>query len=165
MVIRPHRRRVSSYSPCGADLRLRQMRHVLLCGHMCRTHLGRFSRFCKAHDCDQQTQTTPNAAAVAVGRVHAMLATWSNSSTHTHLTALFPGLPRRAGTRKVEPIWILLKQETVSGSGIRWAICKSAPCSRQITMPAPHCSVFIGRIPFLPPNQQHQSTEGQHSSN
>jgi len=27
---------------------------------------------------------------------------------------------------------------TVSGNGIRWAICKSAPCSRQITMPAPH---------------------------
>jgi len=37
------------------------------------------------------------------------------------------GLPRSAGTRKVEPIWILLKQETVSGSGISWAICKSAP--------------------------------------
>jgi len=24
-------------------------------------------------------------------------------------------------------MWILLKQETVSGSGISWAICKSAP--------------------------------------
>ena len=38
--------------------------------------------------------------------------------THTRLTALFPGLPRWASTRKVKPIWILLKQETVSGSGI-----------------------------------------------
>ena len=57
--------------------------------------------------------------------------------THTHLTALCPGLPSWAGTRKVKPIWILLKQETVSRSGISWAICKSAPCSRQITMPAP----------------------------
>jgi len=36
----------------------------------------------------------------------------------------------------------LLKQETVSCSGISWAICKSAPRSRQITMPAPHHSVF-----------------------
>ena len=35
-----------------------------------------------------------------------------------------------------------LEQETVSGSGISWAICKSAPRSRQITTPAPHCSVF-----------------------
>jgi len=30
----------------------------------------------------------------------------------------------------------------VSGSGISWAICKSAPHSRQITTPAPHQSVF-----------------------
>ena len=39
-------------------------------------------------------------------------------------------------------------------------ICKSAPRSRQITMPAPHHSVFTGRMPFLPPNQQRQCTEG-----
>jgi len=47
----------------------------------------------------------------------------------------------------------------VSGCGIHWAIFKSAPCSRQIglTMPAPHHSVFIGRMPFLPPSQQCQS--------
>jgi len=31
----------------------------------------------------------------------------------------------------------------VSGSGISWTICKSAPRSRQITMPAPHHSVFL----------------------
>ena len=83
-----------------------------------------------------------------------------NTHTHSHLTALFPGLARWAGTRKVKPIWILLKQETVSGNGISWAICKSAPCSRQTTTPAPHHSVFTGRMPFLPPNQQCQSTEG-----
>jgi len=62
--------------------------------------------------------------------------------THTRLTALFPGLPRWAGTRKAQPIWILLKQETVSGSGISWNICKSAPRSRQITTPIPQHSVF-----------------------
>jgi len=71
---------------------------------------------------------------------------------HTHLTAHFPGLPRWAGTRKVKPIWILLKQETVSGSGISWAMCKSAPRSRQITMPAPHRSVFY-RPDALPATQ------------
>ena len=48
--------------------------------------------------------------------------------THTRLTALCLGLPGWAGTRKVKPIWILLKQETVRGSGISWTICKSAPC-------------------------------------
>ena len=84
--------------------------------------------------------------------------------THTRLTALCPGLPRWAGTRKVKPIWILLKQETVSGCGISWAVCKSAPRSRQITTPTPHHSVFTGRMPFLPPNQQRQSTEGKNTT-
>ena len=35
---------------------------------------------------------------------------------------------------------------------------------RQITMPAPHHSVFMGQMPFLPPNQQCQSTEGKHKN-
>ena len=46
-----------------------------------------------------------------------------------------------SGTTQGLPI--LLKQETVSGSGISWAIYKSAHRSRQITMPAPHHSVFL----------------------
>jgi len=63
--------------------------------------------------------------------------------THTHpFNGRFSGLPGWAGTRKVKPVWILLKQVTVSGTGISWAICKSAPRSRQITTPAPHYSVF-----------------------
>ena len=50
----------------------------------------------------------------------------------------------------------------MSGSSISWAICKSASRSRQITMPAPHhSSFFTVRMPFLPPNQQRQSTEGK----
>ena len=73
--------------------------------------------------------------------------------THIRLTALFPGLPRWAGTRKVKPTWILVKQETVSGSGISWAICKSAPRCGQITTPAPHHSVFY-RPDALPAAQQ-----------
>jgi len=40
-------------------------------------------------------------------------------------------------------------------------MCKSAPHFRQTTTPAPHHSVFLHRMPFLPPNQQRQSTEGQ----
>jgi len=73
--------------------------------------------------------------------------------THTHLTAPRLGLPGWAGTRKVKPIWILLKQETVSGSGISWAICKSASRSRQITTPAPHHSVFYRPDDALPAAQ------------
>ena len=76
----------------------------------------------------------------------------THTHTHTRLTALCPGLPRWAGTRKVKPIWILLKQETVSGSGISCAVCKSATRSSQITTPAPHHSVFY-RLDALPAAQ------------
>ena len=63
---------------------------------------------------------------------------------HTHpFNGPFPRLPRWASTREVKPIWILLKQQTASGSGISWAICKSAPLSRQITTPAPHHASFL----------------------
>ena len=48
----------------------------------------------------------------------------------------------------------------MSGSGISWDICKSAPHSRQIPRQHPTAQFFTGRMPFLPPNQQHQSTEG-----
>jgi len=60
-----------------------------------------------------------------------------------------------------KPIWILLEQEKVSGSGVSWAICKSAPRSRQITRQYPTTLFFTGRMPFLPPNQLRQSTEGR----
>ena len=56
--------------------------------------------------------------------------------THTHI-------PWWAGVRKVKPMWILQKQETVSVSGISWTICKSAPRTRQITIPAHHHWVFL----------------------
>ena len=80
--------------------------------------------------------------------------THTHTHTHTRLTARCPGLSGWAGTRKVKAIWILLKQETVSGSGISWAICKYAPRSRQITTTTPHHSVFLqaGRPSYRPTN-------------
>ena len=49
--------------------------------------------------------------------------------------------------------WILLKQETVSGGGISWAICKSASRSRHITRPAPHhCFLQAGCPSCRPTN-------------
>jgi len=41
----------------------------------------------------------------------------------------------------------------------------TAPHPRQITTPASHYSIFTGRMPFLPLNQQHQSTEGHDNNN
>ena len=93
--------------------------------------------------------------------------TRTHTNTHTHLlnlTALCLGLPGWAGTRKVKQIWILLKQETVSGSGISWAVCKSAPRSRQITMPAPNHSVFY-RPEALPAARPTVSMHWTHVAN
>ena len=86
--------------------------------------------------------------------------TVSHTHTHTCLMALCPWLPGWAGTRKVKPIWILLKQETVSDNGISRAICKSAPRFRHIPRQHPTTQFFTGRMPFLLPNQQCQSPEG-----
>jgi len=62
------------------------------------------------------------------------------------------GTTRVSWYQKGKTIWILLKQKTVSGSGISWALCKSATRSRQITTPAPHHSVFYR--PHAPPAAQ-----------
>jgi len=90
-----------------------------------------------------------------------------HTHAHNHVTALLdfvwgypaeptPQLYHQEGKTNLD----FPEQERVIGSGISWAICKSAPCPRQITTPALHYSVFIVSMPFLPPNQQCQSTEG-----
>jgi len=71
-------------------------------------------------------------------------------SKHTHTQPFYgrlgfcPVLPGWSGSRKVKPEsktnLDLLEQEIVSGSGIGWAICKSAPWPRHITTPASHHS-------------------------
>jgi len=102
-----------------------------------------YLRFWIQSDCLQQLvvdQTTVSPNSHTTNVVYYVSCT--HTHTHTCLMVLCPGLPEWAGTRKVKPIWILLKQETVSGSGISRAICKSASRSKQISTPAPHHSVF-----------------------
>jgi len=61
----------------------------------------------------------------------------------------------------------LLEQEIVSGGGISWAICKSAPRSRQISCQHPPLSFLQTGCPsFHPTNsikalKAFQSTEGE----
>ena len=88
------------------------------------------------------------------------LSSQQRQHTHTHpFNGPFSGTTQ---ARKVKPIWILLKQETVSGSGISWDTCKSAPHSRQITTPALHCSVFY-RPDALPAAQPTASKHWRHT--
>ena len=72
---------------------------------------------------------------------------------HTHpFNGPLSGTTRVSRYQNGKTNWTILKQETVSGRGISWAICKSAPRSRQITTPAPHHSVFY-RPDALPATQ------------
>jgi len=114
------------------------------------------------------SNVTPLSLRQVVKSLQSLYDSTRNTHAHAHahpFNGPFSGATRVSRYQKGKQIWILLKQETVSCSGISWAICKSAPRSRQKTTPAPHHSVFTGRMPFLPPNQQRQSTEGlQHDS-
>ena len=80
---------------------------------------------------------------------HARTQARTHTHTHTHtFNSPFSGTTQVSRYQKGKPIWILLQQETVSGSGLSWAICKSAPSSRHTTMPAPHNSVTFQSIKF-----------------
>jgi len=76
---------------------------------------------------------------------------------------LFLALPRSASTRKVKPIWILLKQ----GADSEWQwhqlghmqVCTLIQTDNHTSTPP--LSFFTDRMPFLSPNQQRQSTEGK----
>ena len=99
----------------------------------------------------------------AFTKCSAMLFVYHNT-THTR-THTFNG-PLSVTTRvsryqKGKTNLDLLEQETVRGSGISWAICKSAPRSRQITTPASHHSVFY-RPDALPAAQPTASKHLRH---
>ena len=66
---------------------------------------------------------------------------------------------QKGKTKKIKTNLDLLEQEIVSGSGICWAICKYAPHPRQPRQHPTTQFFFTGRMPFLTPNQQRQSTE------
>ena len=74
--------------------------------------------------------------------------------THTRLTALFLGLPRWAGTRKVKPIWILLEQD----SEWQWhqlghmQVCTSLQTDNHASTPPATTQFFTGQMPFLMPS-------------
>ena len=89
------------------------------------------------------------------------LYTQTHTHTHTHqFNGPLSGTTRESQYQKGRTN---LKQETVSGSGISRAIWKSAPCSRQITTPAPHHSVFYrpDALPATLPTAIHYTTCAQ----
>jgi len=84
--------------------------------------------------------------------LHTNTHTHTHTHRHMHFTALWTlsGITWVSWYQKgkinldfteVKSIWILLKQEAVSGSGISWVICISASHPRQIATQAPHHSL------------------------
>jgi len=87
------------------------------------------------------------------------IAPWTH--THTHLfNGPFSGTTQVIQYQKGKTNLDFIEARD-SGSGISWAICKSAPCSRQITMPVPHHSVFY-RPDALPTAQPTASKHWRH---
>ena len=95
---------------------------------------------------------------------HARTHARTHTHTHTRLTALYPGLPRWASTRKVKPIWILLKQETVGGSSISWAImqvCTSLQTDNHTSTPPLLC-FLQARCPSCRPTNSVKALKALH---
>ena len=118
---------------------------VLVCLECCGVH----------RDMGVHVSRTQSIVIDELGTAQLLVTTATHAYTHTH-THLFNGrfssTTRVSRYQKGKPIWILLKQETVSGSGISWAICKSVPHSRQITMPASHHFLQSGCLSCCPAN-------------
>ena len=98
-----------------------------------------------------------------VKEIHTILClTFTHARTHarTHpFNGLFSGTTRVGRYQKGETNLDFTEARDSEWQWHQLGMCKSAP--RQITTPAPHHSVFFtGRMPFLPPNQQRESTEG-----
>jgi len=87
----------------------------------------------------------------------------THTHTHTCLTAPFPGLRRWAGTRKVKTNLDFTEARDSEWQWHQLGLCKSAPCSRQITTPAPHHSVFY-RPDALPAAQPTASKHWRHET-
>jgi len=84
----------------------------------------------------------------------------THTHTHTHLMAPCPGLPGWASTRKVK---VNLDFTEARDSEWQWhhlghmQVCTSLQTDNHASTPP---LSFFYRMPFLPPNQQRQSTEG-----
>jgi len=108
----------------------------------------------------------PSASVITAATLQRAAVNMPVLQTHTHTTHTtvlllvwnMSGSTRvsrhqKGKTKKVKTNLDLLEQETVSGSGICWAIWKSAPHADNHAN-TPPLSFFTGRMPFLTPNQQ-----------
>jgi len=97
-------------------------------------------------------------ASVQSGKTKSGTHTRTHARTHTHNP--FNGtLPRTTQVSRYQKGKTNVDFTEARDSGISWAICKSAPRSRQ-SRQHPTTEVFTGRMTFLLLNEWHKSTEG-----
>jgi len=78
-------------------------------------------------------------------------------SHHNHFTTLFPGPPGWAGARRGELMDFMVQGKINRGRHTNHPDgCHSIQTSNQYPPPSP--IFFTGRMPFLPPNKQRQTT-------
>ena len=96
-------------------------------------------------------------------RTHASTHACTHTHTHTHtFNGPFSGTTRVSWYQKGKTNLDFTAARDSEWQWHRWAVCKSAPRSRQITMPAPHHSVYLqARCPSCHPTDKRQSTEGR----
>ena len=82
---------------------------------------------------------------------------YSSTTRHNRFTALFPGPPRWAGARG--ELLDFMVQEKIN-RGIHTDRLAWRHSIRTNQYPPPSSMFFTGQMPFLSPNQQCQSTEG-----
>jgi len=79
----------------------------------------------------------------------------TNHHNHNHFTALFPGEPVLE-----ENFWTLLCKGRLAEADTLTIWLGATPSVLTIAYLHHPPIFFTGRMPFLPPNQQHQSTGG-----
>jgi len=79
-----------------------------------------------------------------------------HSHQHNRFMALFPGPPGRAGARRELLDFMVQGKINRDTLTIRLGAISTRLTSAHLHIP----HFFTGRMPFLPPNQQRQSTEG-----
>ena len=104
------------------------------------------SRFCTVQSYAQHTQTMESAASAATGHNYAMhdACNYYYNYYYTHLMASFPGQHRYPKGKTSLDLNEARDDGVFWSSGIHWTTFKqSAPCSRQITTPTTHHSIFL----------------------
>jgi len=126
-------------------------------------YLDRSSRFCRARDCDRQTDRPTDHAtpSVTIDRIYVHNTAMRSNNTTTTTTVLRPFFRDHPGEPVPEEnfwtLWCKGRLTEADKLTIRLGATPSGLTSSHLHHPP---IFFTGQMPFLPPNQQCQRTEG-----